>query len=167
MNQQARQRDTQGEVLNQEEPLSSWHMEEFWLPSVEVFHNGPKSCPLGVWWRHHYIVTTNKIYQSVMTDSTSSPLPLPEIMWEDWKFQKSDHVVGSPGSQPLSLGGTKKSPSLRISMNWGQKTKYYPTSLLSWESPRVLGAMMMNMKLNILKFLIYIYVYIYIWSTEK
>lgn len=83
MNQQARQRDTQGEVLNQEELLSSWHMEEFWLPSVEVFHNGPKSCPLGVWWRHHYIVTTNKIYQSVMTDSTSSPLPLPEIMWED------------------------------------------------------------------------------------
>lgn len=43
MNQQARQRDTQGEVLNQEELLSSWHMEEFWLPSVEVFHNGPKA----------------------------------------------------------------------------------------------------------------------------
>ena len=106
-----------------------------------------------------------------MTDSTSSPLPLPEIMWEHWKFQKSDHVVGSPGSQPLSLGGTEKSPSLRISMNWGQETKYYHTSLLSRESPRVLGAMMMNMKLNILKFLIYVcvcvYIYIYIFDQLK
>lgn len=46
MNQQANQRDTQGEVLNQEEPLSSWHMEAFWLPSV--IHTGPKICPFGV-----------------------------------------------------------------------------------------------------------------------
>ena len=63
MNQQARQRDTQSEVLNQEEPPSSWHREAFWPPNVEVFHNGPKTCPLGVWWRHHYIVTSNKICQ--------------------------------------------------------------------------------------------------------
>ena len=37
-----------------------------------------------------------------MTDSTSNPFPLPEIRWEDWKFQKYDHVVGSPGSVQFS-----------------------------------------------------------------
>ena len=39
-------------------------------------------------------------------------------------------MVGCLGDQPLPLGGTPESPSLKhFFRNWGQETKYYPIAL--------------------------------------
>lgn len=48
-----------------------------------------------------------------LVDSTSNPSPLPKGQERrEWKFQPSNHSVGSPSNQPPSLGGAQISPYL-------------------------------------------------------
>ena len=53
----------------------------------------------------YYIVKT-KLWPLVI-DSTSSPSPLPTSQGRDWIFLHPNHMVGSPGNQPSSLGPSK------------------------------------------------------------
>ena len=66
-----------------------------------------KSHPFKVLWWLYYIVKA-KLWPLV-TDSTSSPSLLPTSQGRDWIFLHPNHVGGSPGNQPSSLGPFQKS----------------------------------------------------------
>ena len=114
MNQQPDE-ETQGEVLNKGASV----LAELGTPhgsilalQVKALQKGPKSCPLGVLWRLHYIVMIDELIGQWPLIQPQALLPSPEIRGWDWKFQPLNHMIGSPGNQPLPWGEIQKSPSL-------------------------------------------------------
>ena len=75
-----------------------------------------KPCPLGFLWKFHYVGVIDWI---TAIDSWFNLQPL-SPPWRsgrwDWKFQPFNHLLGSSGNQPPTLGGVQKSslePNIR------------------------------------------------------
>lgn len=67
-----------------------------WNPAFWVFVEASS-------WRHDWVIG------HWWLNSISNPSPLPGGRGWDWKFQPSNHMLGSPGHQPASLGSFQKS----------------------------------------------------------
>ena len=110
-----------------------------------------KPCPFGVLWRLPYIDCLD--HWLLATDSTACSSPLPEVWGWDWKFQPSNHLVGSISSgvlrcflkyliniikHPFSWSTFKEMPWFPSTMTqelW-RKTNYLFMRNIFWSSER-------------------------------
>ena len=80
-------------------------MQAFWReplsPNLHICTNleALSPGPFGVLWRPHYSYDQLNLW-TLMMNPTFRPSPLPGL-----KVQSSNHLAGSPGDQPPSLGG--------------------------------------------------------------